>query len=127
MTEILKSMIAAIGIDIGKNSFHVVGLDGRGAVALRQKWSRGQVEARLANMPACLIGMKACVGAWPFSEVPLSATEGRSRLQSGLRQAARGSIYELTSYIGGSAALQPDVDRLVARLYTEVFSGRYSR
>ena len=30
MTEILESMIAAIGIDIGKNSFHVVGLDGRG-------------------------------------------------------------------------------------------------
>ena len=27
------------------------------------KWSRGQVEARLANMPPCLIGMEACVGA----------------------------------------------------------------
>ena len=54
MTEILKSVIAAIGIDIGKNWFHVVGLDGRGAIALRQKWSRGQVETRLANMPACL-------------------------------------------------------------------------
>src|SRR5262249_33686884 len=44
-----NSVIAAIGIDIGKNWFHVVGLDGRGAIALRQKWSRGQVEARLAN------------------------------------------------------------------------------
>jgi hypothetical protein len=32
------------------------------AVALRQKWSHGQVEARLANMPRCLIGMEACVG-----------------------------------------------------------------
>ena len=39
MAEILKSVIAVIGIDIGKNSFHVVGLDRRGAVALRQKWS----------------------------------------------------------------------------------------
>src|SRR5215472_10324437 len=67
MTEILKSMIAAIGIDIGKNWFHVVGLDGRGAVAVRQKWSRGQVEARLANMPRCLIGMEACVGAHHLS------------------------------------------------------------
>ena len=44
MTEIMKGMIAAIGIDIGKNWFHVVGLDGRGAIALRQKWSRGQVK-----------------------------------------------------------------------------------
>src|SRR5262249_24093844 len=67
MTEIRESMIAAIGIDIGKNSFHVVGLDGRGAIALRQKWSRGQVETRLANMPRCLIGMEACVGAHHLS------------------------------------------------------------
>jgi hypothetical protein len=27
MAEILKSVIAVIGIDIGNNSFHVVGLD----------------------------------------------------------------------------------------------------
>jgi len=44
-----------IGIDIGKNSFHVVGLDQRGAIVLRQKWSRSQVEARFANMPPCLV------------------------------------------------------------------------
>src|ERR1700693_3454565 len=50
--------IAVIGIDIGKNSFHVVGHDARGAIVLRQKWSRGQVEARLANVPPCLIGME---------------------------------------------------------------------
>jgi hypothetical protein len=46
-------------IDIGKNSFYVVGHDERGTIVLRQKWSRGQVEARLANMPACFIGMEA--------------------------------------------------------------------
>ena len=56
-------MIRVIGIDIGKNSFHVIGLDDRGAIVLRQKWSRGQVHARLANLPPCLIGMEACVGA----------------------------------------------------------------
>jgi hypothetical protein len=39
-----------------------------GAVVLRQKWSRGQVEARFANMPPCLIGMEACVGAHQLSE-----------------------------------------------------------
>src|SRR5499427_4987621 len=67
MSHNLNSAVAVIGIDIGKNSFHVVGLDRRGAIALRQKWSRGQVEARLANMPPCLIGMEACVGAHHFS------------------------------------------------------------
>src|ERR1700741_4091006 len=67
MSQKLNSAIAAIGIDIGKNSFHVVGQDERGAIVLRQKWSRGQVEARLANLPACLIGMEACVGAHHLS------------------------------------------------------------
>ena len=59
--------IAVMGIDIGKNSFHVVALDQRGAIVLRQRWSRGQVESRLANMPPCLIGMEACVGAHHLS------------------------------------------------------------
>jgi len=67
MSEKPNSGIAVIGIDIGKNSFHVVGLDDRGAIVLRQKWSRGQVEARFANMPPCLIGMEACVGAHHLS------------------------------------------------------------
>jgi transposase len=34
---------------------------------LRQKWSRGQVELRFANLPPCLIGMEACVGAHHLS------------------------------------------------------------
>src|SRR5947209_8258701 len=67
MSQKLNTAIAVIGIDIGKNSFHVVGLDKRGAIVLRQKWSRGQVETRLANIPPCLIGMEACVGAHHLS------------------------------------------------------------
>jgi transposase len=67
MPATAQTAVAVIGIDIGKNSFHVVGLDSRGAIVLRQKWSRGQVEARLANMSPCLIGMEACVGAHHLS------------------------------------------------------------
>jgi transposase len=67
MPENLNAAVAVIGIDIGKNSFHVVGLDQRGAIVLRQKWSRGQVESRFANMPPCLVGMEACVGAHHLS------------------------------------------------------------
>jgi transposase len=51
MSHNLNSTITVIGIDIGKNSFHVIGLDERGGIVLHQKWSRSQVEARLANMP----------------------------------------------------------------------------
>jgi len=63
MPKTASAQIAVIGIDIGKNSFHVVGHDKRGSIVLRQKWSRGQIETRLANLPPCLIGMEACVGA----------------------------------------------------------------
>ena len=69
MSNKSTATIATIGIDIGKNSFHVVGLDQRGAIVLRQKWSRGQVEARFANMSPCLIGMEACVGAHHLSRL----------------------------------------------------------
>ena len=67
MSQKLNAAIVVVGIDIGKNSFHVVGHDERGAIVLRQKWSRGQVEARLANRPRCLIGIEACVGAHHLS------------------------------------------------------------
>jgi transposase len=69
MSQKLDTSPAVIGIDIGKNSFHIVGQDQRGAIVLRQKWSRGQVEARLANLPPCRIGMEACVGAHHLSRI----------------------------------------------------------
>jgi hypothetical protein len=40
--------VATIAIDIGKNVFYLVGFDRNGAIVLRQKLSRRQVEARLA-------------------------------------------------------------------------------
>lgn len=67
MSEKIIPEIAVVGIDIGKTSFHVIGLDRGGAVVLRQRWSRSQVAARFANMPPCLIGMEACVGAHHLS------------------------------------------------------------
>src|SRR5256886_10217625 len=55
--------VATIGIDIGKNTFHLVGLDKRGAIVLRVKLSRSQLERRLANMPPCLVGLEAGCGS----------------------------------------------------------------
>jgi transposase len=52
MAEALAKAIAFVGIDTGKNSFHVVGQDKRGEIVLRQKWSRGQVEASPTCRPA---------------------------------------------------------------------------
>jgi transposase len=67
MSQTQNAAIAVVGIDIGKNSFHIAGQDDRGAIVLRQKWSRSQVEARFANMPPCPIGMEACIGAHHLS------------------------------------------------------------
>src|SRR5262249_49476176 len=71
--------IGVIGIDIGKNSSHVVGCEKRGAITLRQRWLRGQVEARLANLLPCLIGMEACVGAHHLSRRLCSTYAGEVR------------------------------------------------
>ena len=55
--------ISTIGIDIGKNSFHFVGFDARGAIVVRRQCSRTQLIRALANVPPCLVGMEACCGA----------------------------------------------------------------
>jgi transposase len=67
-------LVAVVGIDIGKNNFHVVAHDKSGAIVLRQKWSRGQLENRLANIPPCLVDMEACVGAHHLARKLISAT-----------------------------------------------------
>ena len=51
--------VATIGIDMGKNTLHMIGLDSRGAIVLREKVSRGRISSRLANLPPCLIGIEA--------------------------------------------------------------------
>lgn len=55
--------ISTIGVDIGKTTFHLIGLDKPGAIVLQQKVSRSQLAHRLANVPRCLVGMEACSGA----------------------------------------------------------------
>ena len=51
--------VTAIGIDMGKNTLHLIGLDARGAIVLREKVARGRIASRLANLPPCLIGIEA--------------------------------------------------------------------
>ena len=58
-----STVVSTIGIDLGKNIFHLVGLDQRGVIVWQLKCSRAQLERRLANIPSCLIGMEACSGA----------------------------------------------------------------
>ncbi len=41
MSRKAPDQVTTIGIDIGKNTFHVIGFDSAGAIVLRQKLSRG--------------------------------------------------------------------------------------
>lgn len=52
-----------IGIDLGKTVFHLVGLNRRGEVVVRKKFSRKQLLQFTANLQVELIGMEACGGA----------------------------------------------------------------
>jgi transposase len=54
--------VTTIGIDVGKNTFHFVGLDKPGAIVLQQKVTRQKLGRVLSNIPRCLIGMEACSG-----------------------------------------------------------------
>jgi len=55
--------IHAIGIDLGKTLFHLVGVDSRGNVVVRKRCSRTQLLAYTANVRVQRIGMEACGGA----------------------------------------------------------------
>ena len=51
-----------IGIDLGKTVFHLVGLNLRGEVVVRKKFSRAQLLHFTANRHVELSGVEACGG-----------------------------------------------------------------
>ena len=53
----------AIGIDLGKMVFHLVGVDANGSVVVRKRCSRAQLLAYTANAHVRVIGMEACSGS----------------------------------------------------------------
>jgi len=55
--------IRSIGIDLGKTTFHLVGLGERGKSVIRKKLSRKQLLAFTANLPPSLVGLEACSGS----------------------------------------------------------------
>jgi transposase len=55
--------ISMLGIDLGKNSCSLVGLDATGKVAIRRRMRRETVINFCSKLPACTIAMEACCGA----------------------------------------------------------------
>ncbi|SNT76080.1 Transposase [Paracoccus seriniphilus] len=55
--------IAALGIDLGKTTCSVAGLDRDNAVVLRTCVQRHRLQAFLSGLPPCIVAMEACGGA----------------------------------------------------------------
>src|SRR5207344_3135316 len=73
--------IAVLGIDLGKNSCSVAGLDGSGKVILRRRMQRETIVAVAAKLSPCIIAMEACCGAHHLGRV-LAAQGHTVRLMS---------------------------------------------
>ena len=54
---------AVIGIDIGKDTFHLVAFTAAGEVAFRKKIKRLSLAETLRKLPPCVVGMEACLSA----------------------------------------------------------------
>jgi transposase len=59
----MNATAKVIGLDIAKNVFVAIGLDGHGKVVLKRTFNRSEVLVGFANMPASLIGIESCAGS----------------------------------------------------------------
>lgn len=59
----ISKKVVRMGIDLGKNTFHLFGVEESGSTVLKKKLRRKQVLEYFANLPSCLVGMEACGGS----------------------------------------------------------------
>ena len=55
--------VQVLGVDLGKNSCSLVGLDVAGRVVVRRRMRRESIAAFAAKAPGCVVAMEACCGA----------------------------------------------------------------
>ena len=58
-----------IGIDLGKNWFHLVGVDRGGATVVRKKLNRSQLAQFAATEPRCIMATESCPGSQYWGRV----------------------------------------------------------
>ena len=68
-TESNTASLAVIGVDIGKEVFHLVGLGVDGKIAFRRKIRRLGLKDAFEKLPPCIVGMEACLSAHFVSRV----------------------------------------------------------
>lgn len=55
--------LMSIGIDIGKDTFHIVAFDQEGQLVIRKQIKRLALPAVFEKLPRCVVGMEACLSA----------------------------------------------------------------
>lgn len=63
MAKIEIDELMSIGIDIGKDTFHIVGFDPDGQLVMRKQIKRLALVATFEKLPRCIVGMEACLSA----------------------------------------------------------------
>ncbi len=79
MARKATDQVTTIGIDIGKNSFHLIGLDGAGNIVLRRKLSRSG-DQQPAQVLVPLLGDPTHATGWsPQGRLPKMTASGQPR------------------------------------------------
>lgn len=55
--------LAVVGVDIGKDTFHLVGFDRAGQLVMRRQIKRLALQSTFEQLPRCIVGMEACLSA----------------------------------------------------------------
>lgn len=63
MAKTESDKLMSIGLDIGKDTFHLVGFDHDGQRVLRKQIKRFALIATFEKLPRCVVGMEACLRA----------------------------------------------------------------
>lgn len=101
--------IVILGIDLGKNSCSVVGLDGAGTVVVRRRLRREGVIAFASKLPSCIMAMEACCGAHHM---------GRSLAALGQRLHGR-AIERLEKVLTRGAQMTADTGVQASKLFAD--------
>ena len=80
---------ASIGIDIGKDVFHIVGFDPQGKIVLRKKFKRLALEPSFEKLPPSIVGLEACLSAHFVSRTLRRLGHAAAHHPGDLRQAVR--------------------------------------
>jgi transposase len=63
MAKVEFDDLMSIGIDIGKDTFHIAGFDHNGQRVLRKQIKRLALVTTFEKLRRCIVGMEACLSA----------------------------------------------------------------